>query len=181
MKVIFTNGVFDILHAGHIRLLKWAKSLGDRLVVGLNSDESVKRLKGDDRPINSQNDRYLILKAIRCVDEVIIFNEDTPYEVIKKVKPSIIVKGSDYKYENVVGRDLADVYLVPHSGHSTTKILKEGALYRKALEEIVNTQGKVCAEFEICNHVACKSSCASWFIADMAIKEADGNDLYKGD
>jgi len=124
MKIIFTNGVFDVIHAGHIRLLTWAKGLGDFLVVGLNSDESVRRLKGDDRPINCESDRFFVLNSIKHVDQVMIFNEDTPYELIKRVKPYMIVKGSDYKYEDVVGRDLAEVYLVPHSGHSTTELLK---------------------------------------------------------
>jgi D-beta-D-heptose 7-phosphate kinase/D-beta-D-heptose 1-phosphate adenosyltransferase len=120
MKTIFTNGVFDIIHAGHIRLFIWAKAQGDKLVVGLNSDESATRIKG--KPVNIQSDRYFVLNSIRYVDEIIIFEEDTPYELIKKVRPDMIVKGSDYKYEDVVGNDLAEVFLVPHSGHSTTKI-----------------------------------------------------------
>jgi D-beta-D-heptose 7-phosphate kinase/D-beta-D-heptose 1-phosphate adenosyltransferase len=120
MKTIFTNGVFDIIHAGHIRLFIWAGGIGDRLIVGLNSDESAERVKR--KPVNNQSDRYFVLNAIRYVDEVIIFEEDTPYELIKKIKPDVIVKGSDYKYEDVVGNDLAEVFLVPHSGHSTTKI-----------------------------------------------------------
>lgn len=180
MKTIFTNGVFDIIHSGHIRLFIWAKSQGDKLVVGLNSDKSVKRLKGESRPINNEMERIFVLNAIRYIDDVLVFDEDTPYELIKRIKPDMIVKGSDYKYEDVVGRDLAEVFLVPHSGHSTTEIIENG-VYKKALEEIRNTQGKVCAEFEICKHVACKSSCASWFIADKALKEVEGNDLYKGE
>lgn len=124
MKTIFTNGVFDIIHVGHIRLLIWAKAQGDRLIVGLNSDESTRRLKGEGRPINKQHDRILVLNSIRYIDEVIIFDEDTPYELIKRIKPDIIVKGSDYKYDDVVGNDLAEVFLVPHSGHSTTSYLK---------------------------------------------------------
>lgn len=124
MKTIFTNGVFDIIHVGHIRLFIWAKAQGDRLIVGLNSDESTRRLKGEGRPINKQHDRMLVLNSIRYIDEVIIFDEDTPYELIKRIKPDIIVKGSDYKYDDVVGNDLAEVFLVPHSGHSTTSYLK---------------------------------------------------------
>ena len=124
MKTIFTNGVFDIIHVGHIRLFTWAKSLGDRLVVGLNSDKSTRRLKGEGRPINNEHDRIFVLNSIKYIDDILVFDEDTPYELIKRVKPYMIVKGSDYKYEDVVGRDLAEVYLVPHSGHSTTELLK---------------------------------------------------------
>jgi D-beta-D-heptose 7-phosphate kinase/D-beta-D-heptose 1-phosphate adenosyltransferase len=124
MKTIFTNGVFDIIHAGHIRLFIWAKDQGDKLIVGLNSDESTRRLKGEGRPVNKQDDRVFLLNSIRYIDEVIIFDEDTPYELIKRIKPYMIVKGSDYKYDDVVGNDLAEVFLVPHSGHSTTSYLK---------------------------------------------------------
>ena len=124
MKTIFTNGVFDIIHAGHIRLFTWAKAQGDRLVVGLNSDKSTRRLKGEGRPINRETDRIFVLNAIRYIDDVLVFDEDTPYELIKRIKPDMIVKGSDYKYEDVVGRDLAEVFLVPHSGHSTSDLLK---------------------------------------------------------
>ena len=96
MKLVFTNGCFDIIHRGHIELLKYAKSCGDRLVVGLNSDNSVKSLKGEARPIQSQDDRKAILEAIRWVDEVVIFNEMTPINLIKSLTPDIIVKGGDY-------------------------------------------------------------------------------------
>jgi D-beta-D-heptose 7-phosphate kinase/D-beta-D-heptose 1-phosphate adenosyltransferase len=102
MKV-FTNGCFDLLHVGHIELLKYAKSLGDYLVVGINSDNSVKKLKGSSRPINNELTRKIILESIKYVDEVIVFDEDTPIEIIKKIQPNIIVKGGDYKKENVVG------------------------------------------------------------------------------
>ena len=96
MSTVFTNGCFDVLHIGHIRLLKAAKSYGDRLIVGINSDESVRRLKGSSRPINVQAFRKEILEAFECVDEVIIFDEDTPCELISKIKPDIHVKGGDY-------------------------------------------------------------------------------------
>lgn len=123
LKTIFTNGVFDIIHSGHIDLLRTAKSLGSNLIVGINSDASTKRLKGKKRPINSEKDRYDVLKSIRYVDDVLIFHEDTPYELIKKVNPDIIVKGDDYRICDVVGNDLARVVLIKHNGNSTTKII----------------------------------------------------------
>ena len=126
-KVVFTNGCFDILHRGHIDYLQKSRMLGDKLIVGLNSDASVKRLKGNSRPINSETDRKYLLESLSCVDEVIIFDEDTPYELISKIKPSIITKGGDYKFiENVVGHDLATVILIPFiDGYSTTKTLEK--------------------------------------------------------
>jgi len=123
-RVVFTNGCFDILHPGHLTLLKAAKENGDYLVVGLNSDDSVKRLKGDGRPINNQESRKFALEAIKYVDEVIIFDEDTPIDLIKKIKPDVIVKGGDYSPDQVVGNDVADVVIVPTVyGHSTTNII----------------------------------------------------------
>lgn len=125
MKIVFTNGCFDILHVGHIRLLEYAKSLGGYLIVGLNSDKSVKKLKGDKRPINNQNDRKRILESLKAVDEVIIFDEETPLELILKIKPQIVVKGGDYKKEQVVGFGLAEVVIFNYlDGHSTTKIIE---------------------------------------------------------
>ena len=91
MVVVFTNGVFDILHAGHIRALKFAKSLGDKLIVGINSDKTVKMLKGKDRPINSQEDRKLLLESLRFVDEVVIFDELRTGEIVRKIKPHILI------------------------------------------------------------------------------------------
>lgn len=124
-QVIFTNGCFDILHKGHFELLKTARSLGSKLIVGLNSDSSVKRLKGKSRPINNEQTRIDQLKALPWVDEVLVFDDDTPYELIKLIKPSIIVKGGDYTVEQVVGHDLAKVYLVPTvDGYSTTNIIE---------------------------------------------------------
>lgn len=125
-KTVFTNGCFDILHVGHIKLLEFCKQQGDFVVVGLNSDESIKRLKGKDRPINNQEDRLNILKSIKYVDEVIIFNEDTPYDLIKIIKPDIIVKGGDYNMQDVVGNDLAKVHIFDYiDGKSTTKIIEK--------------------------------------------------------
>lgn len=123
--IVFTNGCFDLLHVGHVRYLQQSKSLGSRLVVGLNSDNSVRRLKGLCRPINSQDDRAEILRSLACVDEVIIFDEDTPYNLIRQVRPDIITKGGDYRPEDVVGNDLAKIVILPYtSGKSTTGIIE---------------------------------------------------------
>lgn len=125
MKTIFTNGCFDILHIGHIKLLEYAKSLGDYLIVGLNSDLSVKKNKGDDRPINNQNDRKELLMSLKWVDEVVIFNEETPIELIKQIKPDIIVKGGDYKEKDVVGYGFSRIVIFNYiDGYSTTKTIK---------------------------------------------------------
>lgn len=126
-KIVFTNGCFDILHKGHVSYLNSAKALGDILVVGVNSDESVKRLKGQDRPINNQDDRAYLLSALECVDYVVIFDEDTPYELIERIKPNILVKGADYKDKEVVGSDIADetVLIDFIEGKSTTSTIEK--------------------------------------------------------
>tara|TARA_R100001163_G_C5064186_1_gene201697 strand:+ start:1641 stop:2039 length:399 start_codon:yes stop_codon:yes gene_type:complete len=130
-NIVFTNGCFDIIHRGHIELLKFCKSIGDRVIVGLNSDCSVKRLKGEARPINSQDDRSQILKSIKYVDEVIIFEEDTPLMLIKQVQPDIIVKGGDYQKEDVVGKGIAEVIIFETiDGYSTTKTIQDIGLGR---------------------------------------------------
>jgi D-beta-D-heptose 7-phosphate kinase/D-beta-D-heptose 1-phosphate adenosyltransferase len=121
MKV-FTNGCFDILHIGHIDYLRASKRAGDYLVVGLNSDASIKRLKGGTRPINSQLDRKAMLLELRCVDEVIIFDEDTPLELIKQVNPDIVTKGGDYKPEDVVSNGKPVIILPLIAGYSTTRL-----------------------------------------------------------
>ena len=124
-KVVFTNGCFDILHKGHLTLLKEARMQGDKLIVGLNSDDSVKRLKGALRPFNNVETRMEQLLLIPYVDEVIVFDNDTPYELIKELQPDLIVKGGDYTVEEIVGHDLAPVHIVPTvNGYSTTKILE---------------------------------------------------------
>ena len=124
-RVIFTNGVFDIMHTGHFNLLKEARSLGDKLVVGLNSDASVKRLKGNDRPVNNIEKRVEQISILPWVDEVHVFEQDTPYELIKHIQPNLIVKGGDYTVETVVGHDLTDVHIIPTvGGYSTTQIIK---------------------------------------------------------
>lgn len=102
-KVVFTNGVFDLLHIGHITYLSKAAELGDKLVIGLNTDSSVKRLKGEDRPVNDQNSRAALLAALFFVDAVVLFDEDTPLNVISTLLPDILVKGADYTVDNIVG------------------------------------------------------------------------------
>ena len=128
-KIVFTNGCFDILHIGHKRYLEEARKLGDILVVGVNSDNSVKRLKGEKRPINSELDRLELLTALDCVDYVILFEEDTPLDLIKMIKPNVLVKGGDYKLEEVIGKDIVESYdgeviimpLIP--GKSTSSVI----------------------------------------------------------
>ncbi len=129
-KVVFTNGCFDILHRGHVEYLAKAKELGDVLIVGLNSDSSVRQIKGDGRPIVPQEDRAIILSNLSSVDYVVIFDELTPYELISKVVPDVLVKGSDWSVENVVGKDIVEanggrvvlIELTPD--RSTTNIIK---------------------------------------------------------
>ncbi len=125
-KIVFTNGCFDILHSGHVKYLKKAKSFGDILVLGLNSDESIKRLKGETRPINQFEDRAEVLSSLEAIDYVVGFGEDTPYELIKAIKPDILVKGADYEGKEVVGSDIAkETRLVEFvEGKSTTNIIK---------------------------------------------------------
>ncbi|HIC40503.1 MAG TPA: D-glycero-beta-D-manno-heptose-7-phosphate kinase [Piscirickettsiaceae bacterium] len=126
-RIIFTNGCFDILHAGHVRYLETAKSYGDVLILGLNSDRSVTSLKGEGRPINTQLDRAYILAALEAVDYVVVFDEDTPYDLIKAVKPHVLVKGGDYEGKQVVGQDIAnELKLVQFvDGKSTTKTIQK--------------------------------------------------------
>lgn len=128
-KIVFTNGCFDILHQGHIALLSWARGLGDKLIVGMNSDESVSRLKGPSRPINNENDRKAVLQALKCVDEVVIFNEDKPTDVIRQTKPDIVVKGGEWTADEVRVRDdipsAVDIKIYPIvQGYSSTKVIQ---------------------------------------------------------
>lgn len=128
-KVVFTNGCFDILHCGHVTCLAHARKLGDLLVVGLNSDTSVRRIKGPDRPVNPQEARALVLAALEMVDHVVIFDEDTPYNLITRVKPDILIKGGDYETADIVGGDYVrarggQVLTIPLvQGFSTSSIL----------------------------------------------------------
>lgn len=105
-KLVFTNGCFDILHRGHIEYLNQAKSLGDYLVVGLNSDSSVRKIKGNSRPINNENDRAIVLDSLKVIDGVVIFSEDTPYNIIKEILPDFLVKGGDWSEDEIVGADI---------------------------------------------------------------------------
>ena len=129
-KIVFTNGCFDIIHSGHVTYLAQARSLGDVLVVGMNTDDSVRRLKGPTRPVNNENDRSIVLSALKSVDYVTLFNEDTPYELISLLKPDVLAKGGDYTLENVVGREVVEgrggrLVLVPFlPGHSTSVIVE---------------------------------------------------------
>jgi D-beta-D-heptose 7-phosphate kinase/D-beta-D-heptose 1-phosphate adenosyltransferase len=130
-KVVFTNGCFDLLHVGHVRYLQKARKYGDLLVLGLNSDDSVRRLKGEKRPLIGQKERAHILAALDCIDYVIIFDEDTPIRLLEALKPSVLVKGGDYTPETVVGKDLVESYggkveLVEFvDGRSTTNIIEK--------------------------------------------------------
>ena len=125
-KIIFTNGCFDILHAGHVKYLEEAKSYGDVLILGLNADSSVRKLKGPTRPINNQDDRAYILASLESVDYVVIFEEETPYELIKLIQPHVLVKGGDYEGKEIVGQDIAqELRLVQFvDGKSTSKIIQ---------------------------------------------------------
>ena len=126
-KIVFTNGCFDILHAGHVSILEFCRSKGDVLVVGVNSDASVKRLKGPTRPVNKEGDRALVLAALESVSAVCIFAQDTPYDLIKLVRPDVLVKGGDYKPSEIVGREFAKkvVRFALLKGRSTTNIIKK--------------------------------------------------------
>lgn len=126
-SIVFTNGCFDIIHAGHIKLLTKAKGFGDFLIVGLNSDSSVKRIKGDKRPVNSEDSRAKVLEALEAVDLIVIFDQDTPMELIKMIGPDVLVKGGDYRKEEIVGLEFAkSVRIVPlEKGFSTTGIINK--------------------------------------------------------
>ena len=129
-RVVFTNGVFDLLHPGHIDVIIGARSCGASLIVGVNSDASVKRLKGPGRPIRSEAERAYVLAALEAVDAVTVFDQDTPLELVERIQPDIIVKGGDYAPETVVGADIVrsrggQVIIVPLTpGHSTTSTIE---------------------------------------------------------
>ena len=135
-KIVFTNGCFDILHVGHVTYLAQARQLGDLLVVGLNSDASVRRLKGASRPINSEQSRALVLAALEVVDYVVVFEEDTPYNLIAKVLPDVLVKGGDYQIERIVGADLVQ----QHGGLVTTLPFVEGFSTTTTLQQLHNQE-----------------------------------------
>ena len=130
-KIVFTNGVFDLLHLGHITYMAKAAELGDKLIIGLNADASVKRLKGENRPVNDQNNRAALLAAMYFIDAVVVFEEDTPLNVITQILPDILVKGADYSVENIAGAkevlanggEVKTITLV--EGHSSTNIINK--------------------------------------------------------
>jgi len=130
-KVVFTNGCFDLLHPGHIHILNQSKSMGDRLVVGVNTDSSIKKIKGPKRPIVSEQDRADVLSALSCVDLIVFFKAETPLYLIKALRPDILVKGADYSIDKVVGREIVESYegkvsLVPLlKGYSTSEIVNK--------------------------------------------------------
>ena len=130
-KLVFTNGCFDIIHRGHISYLNEAKKLGDYLIIGVNSDSSVRGLKGEDRPVNNENDRAFVLDNLKPVDFVVIFNEKTPYNIIKEILPDFLVKGGDWKEDQIVGSDVVKssggqvISLKYIDNYSTTNILKK--------------------------------------------------------
>jgi rfaE bifunctional protein nucleotidyltransferase chain/domain len=130
-RVVFTNGVFDLLHPGHVRYLRQARALGDALIVGVNSDGSVQAIKGAGRPITPEAERAEVLSALECVDGVVIFNEQTPLEVITAIQPDVLVKGADWAADAIVGRDVVEarggrvVRIQVEPGHSTTAIIEK--------------------------------------------------------
>ena len=129
-RIVFTNGCFDVLHRGHLEYLAAARALGDVLVLGLNSDESVRRLKGPDRPVTAEGDRAFVMSSLRMVDHVCVFTEDTPFEMIKELQPSVLVKGGDWPVEKIIGVEIVrdsggTVQTIPFvTGYSTTSILE---------------------------------------------------------
>lgn len=131
-KIVFTNGCFDVLHFGHVHYLMEAKALGDILVVGLNSDDSVRRLKGPSRPINGEKERAFVLAALSCIDYVIVFEEDTPKELIETVRPDVLVKGGDYALDQIVGAD----FVTRNGGTVTTLPFVEGFSSTRIIEQL---------------------------------------------
>lgn len=131
-KIVFTNGVFDLLHIGHITYMAKAADLGDKLVIGLNSDGSVKRIKGEDRPVNDQNSRAALLAALFFVDAIVVFEEDTPINVITTLMPDILVKGADYAIENIVGAR----EVIANGGEVTTINFVEGYSSTSIIQKI---------------------------------------------
>jgi rfaE bifunctional protein nucleotidyltransferase chain/domain len=126
-KIVFTNGCFDILHKGHVAYLQAARNLGDLLVLGLNSDDSVKKLKGPSRPLNNQEDRAFVLAGLESITYLVVFYEDTPHELLSQIRPDVLVKGGDYQVEEVVGREFAaETVLIDFvEGYSTTRIISK--------------------------------------------------------
>jgi D-glycero-beta-D-manno-heptose 1-phosphate adenylyltransferase len=130
-KVVLTNGVFDLLHPGHVRYLQDARALGNALIVAVNSDRSVRSNKGGDRPINPQHERAEVLLALACVEAAVIFDEDTPHAIVSRIQPDILVKGADWGEHDIVGRDVVEarggrvVRIELSPGHSTTELIRK--------------------------------------------------------
>ena len=130
-RVVFTNGVFDILHPGHVRYLAEARRQGDALIVGVNSDRSVRAIKGPERPVNPEGERAEVITALAAVDAAVVFDEDTPHEIIGALQPDVLVKGADWPADQIVGRDIVEarggvvIRVKVEEGHSTTNVLKK--------------------------------------------------------
>jgi D-glycero-beta-D-manno-heptose 1-phosphate adenylyltransferase len=130
-RVVFTNGVFDILHPGHVRYLATARSHGDALVVAINSDRSVRAIKGPERPVNPETERAEVITALACVDAAVVFDEDTPHDIIAAIQPDVLVKGADWAHDKIVGRDIVEarggvvIRVKVEEGHSTTNVIKK--------------------------------------------------------
>jgi D-beta-D-heptose 7-phosphate kinase/D-beta-D-heptose 1-phosphate adenosyltransferase len=135
--VVFTNGVFDLLHRGHAEYLEEARALGDRLVVGVNSDASVRRLKGPSRPIVGEDDRVALVAALACVDLAVLFGDDTPLRLIEAVQPDVLVKGGDYAVPDIVGRDVVEA----RGGRVTTIALRPGLSTSELVKRIREGRG----------------------------------------
>jgi D-beta-D-heptose 7-phosphate kinase/D-beta-D-heptose 1-phosphate adenosyltransferase len=130
-RVVFTNGVFDILHPGHVRYLATARSHGDALIVAINSDRSVRAIKGPERPVNPETERAEVITALACVDAAVVFDEDTPHDIISAIQPDVLVKGADWAHDKIVGRDIVEarggvvIRVTVEEGHSTTNVIKK--------------------------------------------------------
>lgn len=130
-RVVFTNGVFDILHPGHVRYLATARSHGDALIVAINSDRSVRAIKGPERPVNPEAERAEVITALACVDAAVVFDEDTPHDIISAIQPDVLVKGADWAHDKIVGRDIVEarggvvIRVKVEEGHSTTSVISK--------------------------------------------------------
>jgi D-glycero-beta-D-manno-heptose 1-phosphate adenylyltransferase len=138
-SIVFTNGCFDILHAGHVVYLEQAKALGSVLIIGVNSDESIRRIKGNRRPIVPEAERCLVLAALECVDYITIFGEETPLELIKLIKPDLLVKGGDWQVDRIVGSD----YVISYGGKALSLPFQEGLSTSAIIERILGIAGVV--------------------------------------
>lgn len=153
-RIVFTNGCFDVLHAGHVHCLRHARSLGDRLVVGLNSDAGVARLKGPGRPLNGAASRAEVLSALTCVDYVIVFGEETPIPLLQALRPDVLVKGGDYRLDQVVGREIVDAYggsvvVAPFlPGHSTTRLVARFPPEAADADRVAASDQRICSPLE---------------------------------